>query len=191
MTSLSDARRASYRNLDPGPRLQSCRGRLRRDDVGGSFPHPRPSRASIHLDRIRRRAAGFSLLEVLAAFVVLALVGTALFRIFAGALGNASLSDEYSRATLYAESRLATQGVETPLRESTQQGSSDDGKYAWTARITPDKPPGSTPDLDASTDLMPVRLWRIAVTVSWAGPAGGDRSIALTTDRLAARELTP
>ena len=34
---------------------------------------------------------GFSLIEVLAAFVILALVGTALFRIFAGALGNASL----------------------------------------------------------------------------------------------------
>ncbi|MGH8849663.1 MAG: type IV pilus modification PilV family protein [Casimicrobiaceae bacterium] len=137
-----------------------------------------------------RRSDGFSLLEVLAAFVVLALVGTALFRIFSGALGNASLSDEYSRATLYAESRLATLGVETPLRESTQQGTSEDGKYAWSASVVPDKPPGSTPDLDAATDLMPVRLWRIGVTVSWAGP-GGDRSIALTTDRVAARELTP
>ena len=106
---------------------------------------------------------------MLAAFVVLALVGTALFRIFSGALGNASLSDEYSRATLYAESRLASPGVETPLREGTQQGTSDDGKYAWTARIEPYRPPGSTPDLDAATDLMPVRLWRIAVTVQLAG----------------------
>lgn len=134
---------------------------------------------------------GFSLLEVLAAFVILALVGTALFRIFSGALGNASLSDEYSRATLYGESQLATRGVETPLREGVQQGTSEDGKYAWTARVEPYKPPGSTPDLDAATDLMPVRLWRIAVTVSWAGPAGADRSIALATVRLAARELTP
>ena len=36
----------------------------------------------------RTRASGFSLLEVLAAFVILALVGTALFRLFSGALGN-------------------------------------------------------------------------------------------------------
>jgi general secretion pathway protein I len=135
--------------------------------------------------------AGFSLIEVLAAFVILALVGTALFRIFAGALGNASLSDEYSRATLFAESRLASPGVETPLREGAQQGTSDDGKYAWTSRIEPYRPPGSTPDLDAAVDLMPVRLWRIAVTVSWPGVAGGARSIALATVRLAARELTP
>jgi general secretion pathway protein I len=136
------------------------------------------------------RSPGFSLLEVLAAFVVLALVGTALFRIFSGALGNASLSDEYSRATLYAESRLASPGIETPLRESAQQGTSDDGKYTWTANIAPYKPPGSTPDLDAAADLMPVRLWRIAVTVSWPGAAGSDRSISLATVRLAPREPT-
>jgi general secretion pathway protein I len=134
---------------------------------------------------------GFSLIEVLAAFVILALVGTALFRIFAGALGNASLSDEYSRATLFAESRLASPGVETPLREGAQQGTSDDGKYAWTSRIEPYRPPGTTPELDAATDLMPMRLWRIAVTVSWPGVAGSDRSIALATVRLAAKELTP
>lgn len=134
---------------------------------------------------------GFSLLEVLAAFVVLALVGTALFRIFSGALGNASLSDEYSRATLYAESRLASPGVETPLREGVQQGTSDDGKYAWTARIAPYRPPGSTPELDAAVDLMPVRLWRIAVTVSWPGAGGNDRSVALATARLAPKEVTP
>ena len=137
------------------------------------------------------RAAGFSLIEVLAAFVILALVGTALFRIFAGALGNASLSDEYSRATLFAESRLASPGVETPLREGAQQGTSDDGKYAWTSSTQPYRPAGSTPDLDAAVDLMPVRLWRIAVTVSWPGVAGSDRSIALATVRLAAKELTP
>jgi general secretion pathway protein I len=137
------------------------------------------------------RAAGFSLIEVLAAFVILALVGTALFRIFAGALGNASLSDEYSRATLLAESRLASPGVETPLREGTQQGTSDDGKYAFNSSIQPYRPPASTPDLDAAVDLMPVRLWRIAVIVSWPGVAGSDRSIALATVRLAAKELTP
>src|SRR5260370_39045301 len=87
---------------------------------------------------------GFSLLEVLAAFVILALVGTALFRLFSGALGNAALSDEYSRATLYAESRLAALGVETPLREGVQQRTSEDGYYARTVKIQPYTPPGTT-----------------------------------------------
>src|SRR5205823_9786088 len=94
---------------------------------------------------MRAHQRGFSLLEVLAAFVILALVGTALFRLFSGALGNATLAEEYSRATLYAESRLAAVGVEAPLKESTLQGNSDDGRYAWTAVIAQYAPPGSTP----------------------------------------------
>ena len=137
------------------------------------------------------RAGGFSLLEVLAAFVILALVGTALFRVFSGALGNVTASDEYSRATLYAESRLAELGVEAPLREGAQQGTSDDGFYAWTTKIEPYTPPGITADMDSAAATMAIRLWRLAVTVSWPGVAGSERSIALATMRVAARDLKP
>jgi hypothetical protein len=37
---------------------------------------------------------------------------------------------------------------------------------------------------------MPAQLWHIAVTVSWPGVAGSDRTIALSTVRLAARPVT-
>jgi general secretion pathway protein I len=131
---------------------------------------------------------GFSLLEVLAAFVILALVGTTLFRLFSGALGNATLADEYSRATLYAESRLAAVSVEAPLKESTLQGNSDDGRYAWTAVIAQYTPPGSTPDLDSAATAMAVRLWKLAVTVTWPGAPGNERSVALSTVRIAVKE---
>ena len=141
--------------------------------------------------RLMTHASGFSLLEVLAAFVILALVGTALFRVFSGALGNVTASDEYSRATLYAESRLAELGVEAPLREGAQQGTSDDGFYAWTAKIEPYTPPGITADMDSAAATMAIRLWRLAVTVTWPGVAGNERSIALATMRVAARELKP
>jgi general secretion pathway protein I len=137
------------------------------------------------------RAAGFSLIEVLVAFVILALVGTALFRVFSGALGNASLADEYSRATLYAESRIAGIGVETPLREGTLQGTSDDGYYAWTAQIAPYDPPGTTPSMQSTVDAMAVRLWRLTVTVRWPGAPGSERSIALATERVAIKEPNP
>ena len=56
-------------------------------------------------DSPRSRTRGFSLLEVLVAFVILALVATALFRLFSGALNNASAAEEWSRALLVAESR--------------------------------------------------------------------------------------
>jgi general secretion pathway protein I len=131
---------------------------------------------------------GFSLLEVLAAFVILALVGTALFRLFSGALGNATLADEYSRATLYAESRLAAVSVEAPLKEGAVQGNSEDGYYAWAVSISPYTPSGSTPDLESAATAMAVRLWKVAVTVTWPGVPGSERSVALSTVRLAVKE---
>jgi general secretion pathway protein I len=120
--------------------------------------------------------------------VILALVGTALFRLFSGALGNASLADEYSRATLYAESRLASVAVENRLRESADQGTSEDGVYAWSASVAPYVPPGTTPDMEASAAAMAVRAWRIAVTVRWPGVAGSERSVSLSTVRVAIKE---
>jgi general secretion pathway protein I len=138
------------------------------------------------------RAGGFSLIEVLAAFVILALVGTALFRLFSGALGNASLADEYGRATLYAESRLAALGVETPLREGSFQGNSEDGTYTWSATIAPFSPPGTTPDMEGAAAAMAVRLWRLAVTVHWPGATpGSERSISLASARVAIKEANP
>jgi general secretion pathway protein I len=134
-------------------------------------------------------AAGFSLLEVLVAFVILLLVGTALFRLFSGALGNAGLSDEYSRATLYAESQLARASVERPLREGVQQGTSDDGYYAWTVKIERYTPPG-TPEMDSTVLAMGVNLWRLAATVRWPGAPGSERSVALTTLTVAIKEPT-
>jgi general secretion pathway protein I len=143
-----------------------------------------------HVNRTTR-AAGFSLIEVLAAFVILALVGTALFRVFSGALGNVAASDEYSRATLFAESQLAGLGIETPLREGTQQGTSDDGNYVWTTKIEPYTPPGITPEMDSTTAAMPARLWRLSVTVRWPGAPGSERLVALSTQRVAPKELNP
>ena len=67
----------------------------------------------------RNRHCGFSLLEVLVAFVIVALVVTALFRLFGGALGNASAADEWTRALLVAQSRLALAASVEPLREAT------------------------------------------------------------------------
>ena len=60
------------------------------------------------------RVRGFSLLEVLVAFVILSLVATALFRLFSGALQNVSAADDYSRAVLVAESALAAAAVDAP-----------------------------------------------------------------------------
>ena len=131
---------------------------------------------------------GFSLLEVLVAFVILSLVATALFRLFSGALGNASAADDYSRALLVAESALSEAAAAQPLRETSQTGSADDGRIAWATRVAPYSPPGISPDLEQAAETMPIRLFRITSEVTFPAPSGGRRTYALATTRIGARD---
>ena len=135
-----------------------------------------------------RGQSGFSLLEVLVAFVILSLVATALFRLFSGALGNASAADDYSRAVLVAESVLTEAAAAAPLVEGTRTGSADDGRVAWTTRTSTYSPPGVPPDLERAAETMAVRLFRITAEVTFAAPSGGQRTFALATTRIGLRD---
>jgi general secretion pathway protein I len=135
-----------------------------------------------------RLARGFSLLEVLVAFVILAAVATVLFRLFSGALANASAADEYSRAVLVAESVLTAAAAAQPLREATETGSADDGRVEWTTRVTPYSPPDVPPELEGTSEAMPIRLYRVTVDVTFPSPSGGRRTYALATTRIGLRD---
>jgi general secretion pathway protein I len=136
----------------------------------------------------RTSSEGFSLLEVLVAFVILALVGTALFRLFSGALGNASAADDMSRAVLVAESVLAEAAAAQPLRETTQQGTVDDGRIEWTTKVAPYSAPGVNPDTERVSESMSLRLFRVSVEVVFPAANGGKRTLALATTRIASRD---
>ena len=142
----------------------------------------------MHRDRALSREHGFSLLEVLVAFVILSLVATALFRLFSGALVNASAADDYTHAVLVAESALAEAAAAVPLVETTNSGSADEGRIAWTTRVAPYSPPGVSPDVERVAETMPTRLFRITADVTFAAPSGGMRTFALATTRVGQRE---
>jgi general secretion pathway protein I len=134
------------------------------------------------------RQVGFSLLEVLVAFVILALVGTTLFRLFGASLNNASAADEYSRVAAFAESRLTMLALDLPLRETSDQGGSDDGRYTWSTKVEPYVAPGTSEDQARLAQLLPMRLWRLSIVVSWPGTPGNSRSITLSTVRMAMKQ---
>ena len=162
-----------------------------------SIGSPAVSRFSIERPTLRRAAPrerrllpsrGFSLLEVLVAFVILSVVATALFRLFSGALANVSAADEYSRAVLVAESALASAASTQPLIEATQSGTADDGRIQWTTRVAPYSPPDIAPELQGTADAMPTRLLRVTAEVTFPSPSGGTRTYALATTRIGPRE---
>jgi general secretion pathway protein I len=135
-----------------------------------------------------RRARGFSLIEVLAAFVILALVATALFQLFSGALQNASAAEDWSRAVLVAESRLAAAANTLPLLEATERGDDDAGRIRWESRVRAWEPPGVDPELARISEGMTTRLYRVEVDVRFPGLAGRERALSLATVRLAAKD---
>ena len=131
-----------------------------------------------------RRECGFSLLEVLVAFIIVALVVTALFRLFGGALGNASAAEEWTRALLVAQSRLELAASVQPLAETTDAGTEADGRIAWRTTVVPYVAADADADVERLSQSMPTRLYRVSVDVRFPGVAGQERSLTLATVKI-------
>lgn len=135
-------------------------------------------------------ARGFSLIEVLVAFVILALVATSLFQLFSSSLNNAAAAEEWSRAVQVAESRLASAAAAQPLKEASERGSEFDGRVKWETTVAPYTPADVDPDLDKASESLATRLYRISCEVRFVGGDGRERTMTLATTRVAARNPT-
>lgn len=146
-----------------------------------------PGRSPSRNDRARSdwarrdRRGGFTLLEVLVAFAVLAVGLGVAFEIFATGLRGARSADALTRAVLIAESRLARVGVETELTPGESAGETDDDTR-WRVEIR-EQPAADDEDARVATPGLPVLL-DVTVTVSWRA-ARGRQSFELRTSRLA------
>jgi general secretion pathway protein I len=121
---------------------------------------------------------GFSLLEILIAFSIMALSLGILLRIFSGGVNTATIAEEYTTAVQIAESLMAQTGSEIPLRSEHISGVKDE-KYNWQLDIRPYKLSAETMDAKA----VGVELYKINVTVDWGdeGSDGDNRKIQLAT----------
>ncbi len=82
------------------------------------------------LSSLTKRQSGFSLLEVLVAFVILALSLGVIMRLFSTSLNNIGRAERMTHATIVAESALAKLGVESVLSEGEHTGEDPQG-YRW------------------------------------------------------------
>lgn len=125
-----------------------------------------------------RRQRGFSLLEVLVAFAILAISMGVLMEIFSRATLATLTSSQYSRAASLAESLLNDVGAEVPLEGGAVSGESDEG-FSWEITIVPVQLHTEDPfDADAES------VFRVNATVLWRD-AGRARQLTLSTMRLA------
>ena len=123
-------------------------------------------RASAPVCRAAYEQRGFSLVEMLAALVILGLALGALYQAASGATRNARLSEEYAIATTLAESELDAFVISRPDVGVTQRGHY--GEYEWERWV----------------ELIPEReqsgIGWMRIVVSWPGESQ-PRTVSLST----------
>lgn len=127
---------------------------------------------------MRQRQTGFSLIEIIAAFLIFAIGFGVLLQILTMSLRMADRSQEYTQATLWAESRLDAVGVGTPLQAGNWSGSFQD-QYHWTMQVRQIQPPGVAGGVDEN---LPIELYKVDLVVSW-GPPGREYHARFATLR--------
>jgi len=136
---------------------------------------------------MRCAQAGFTLIEIIVAFVLLSMVLATGFEIFSSGLRRAGDLEDYSRAVVIAQSRIAAAGAEEPLRAGQAQGESEDRHFRWTVAVAPfeDEPPAPGQPQPAPGTVM---LYRVDVRVDWAAADTRERSYSLSTLGLGLRQ---
>ena len=121
-----------------------------------------------------RANGGFSLLEMLVALVILSLSLGSLYQSTTAAIRNVSVADQYTRATMLAESMLAS-ASDLRTEEASVSGTFD--IYRWETTAWPAENPLA---LGNEAGLRGAALQYVRVTVSWPG-GQSDRKVSLLT----------
>ena len=108
----------------------------------------------------RVRQGGFTLLEILVAFTILAMSLGVLMQIFSRGVNGAILSDHYARASTLAESKLASVGVEEALKEGISNGKFDND-FTWTLDVRPYQDPNLEALPGSVAPIMAVQLFEV------------------------------
>jgi general secretion pathway protein I len=127
---------------------------------------------------------GFSLLEILIAFSILAVSLGILLNIFSGGIKSAVVAEDYTIATQIAESLIAKTGSELPLKDNQTSGDEND-KYHWQLTISLFTPNIENSDPKTAT----TELFKVSATVTWGDGDGvsDDRQVQLSTLKLAGK----
>lgn len=127
------------------------------------------------------RQHGFTLIEVLVAFVLLALVMSVGLEVFTTGMRRSIDLEERSQALAVAQSQMAGAGIEVPLKEGNASGQTDDGKYRWILTIARSEEGAADPNQPLQSAYG---LYRVEVVVTWRGSDERDHAFSLATLQL-------
>ena len=137
--------------------------------------------------RVRARSQrGYTLIEVIVAFALLALALTLLLGSLSNAARQVHWADRAGRATLYAQSLLDQAGVGEALKAGSRNGTFEEGRYRWTLVVRPQLDPGS--GLVAAT-VDGSQLFELELDIDWGDSAA--EHLRVRTLRLSRPDTVP
>lgn len=139
-----------------------------------------------------RAARGFTLLEVMLAFVVLATAMGLLMGMLSGGLRQVARSELETGAALHAQTLLDQLGISEPIEPGTREGALDGGRYRYRLDIAPAEDPAPLELAPGTPRTPPLQgapeLFAVALVLSWG--EGEDPSRQLRVATLRARTPT-
>lgn len=111
-----------------------------------------------------RSQAGFTLLEVLLAVVILGVSLTTILLQFQTALHAGSISQERTNAVIYAKEKLESLKIEDELSESSQSGTFENG-YEWETEVSLYEYEDQEEDI--SYEDLRHETYKLRATVKW------------------------
>ena len=133
-----------------------------------------------------RRARGYTLIEVVVAFAVLAVALTLLLGTLTNSTRQVRWSADAGHAAMLAQSVLDQVDTDGPLREGDRDGELEDGRYRWQLRVHPYR--GTAAPATQPVDPNAPVLLALDLTVQW-GEGGPRERLELHSLRLVPANL--
>lgn len=121
---------------------------------------------------------GFTLIEVMAAFAIFAVLFGVMLQILSTSITNTRRSGDFTQAALLAQSQLDMVGIEALPEPGTYSGRYNDD-YSWELVIEPYL---IQDDRGVSYEDLPIDLYYVGLTVYW-GEGRAERSALFETLR--------
>jgi general secretion pathway protein I len=131
---------------------------------------------------------GFTLLEVMLAFVIFALSFATVLEIMAGSMRSVRRASDDTQVALFAQSIVDLVGTEIPIEEGQFSGTGLD-RYQWQLGIYPYASGGDDIGTQELAEMSGVELYKVDLDIDWE-TGRNQRSLHFTTIRstLAARQ---
>ena len=114
----------------------------------------------------QRNSRGFTLLEVMLAFVIFALSFATVLEIMAGSMRSVRRASDDTEVALFAQSIMDLVGTEIPVEEGEFSGTAMD-RYQWQLGISLYDSDGDDAGTQELAELSGVELYRVDLDIDW------------------------